>query len=67
MTDDRQSGPPVFGSIWTVVALTGVIGYALLGWSFDFESLTSTAVGTAVVVSAVGWSLYRVESFTAGL
>lgn len=46
-------------TIGAVVALVAVVGYLVLGWSFDASGNTvPTAIGIAVAVTAVGWTLY---------
>jgi len=56
----RSSQSKPLQYIGIAAALLGIVGYTLLGWRFgETNGTTSFAVGAAVAVFAVGWTLYQ--------
>jgi MFS superfamily sulfate permease-like transporter len=51
--------------IGATVALIAIVGYLFFGWSWGSGDAIPAAIGTIVAFSIIGWSFYKVESFTA--
>lgn len=47
------------------MALIALVGYLVQGWSWGSDDAIPTAIGTVVAVLVIGWSVYKVELFTA--
>jgi hypothetical protein len=59
--------PPAIQVVGAMLALIAVVGYLVFGWSLGSGDAIPTAIGTIVAVSIIGWSVYKIESLTAGL
>jgi hypothetical protein len=59
MPGTGRSDSAAVRAIGAIVALVAVVGYLVLGWSFDGSAnVTPTAIGIGIAVLAVGWTLY---------
>jgi CHASE2 domain-containing sensor protein len=65
MPGGGRSDSPTVRIIGAVVALIAIVGYLVFEWSWGSGNAIPTAIGTVVGVSIIGWSFYKVESFTA--
>jgi CHASE2 domain-containing sensor protein len=60
-----RSNSPAVRIVGAIVALVAVVGYLVFGWSWGSGDAVPAVIGTLVAVSIIGWSFYKVESFTA--
>jgi CHASE2 domain-containing sensor protein len=67
MPGGGRSDSPAVRIIGAIMALIAVVGYLIFGWSWGAGDAIPTTIGTVVAVSIIGWSFYKVESFTASL
>jgi hypothetical protein len=56
----RSSRSTALRYVGIATALLALVGYTVLGWRFDGSGGTTPfAIGAAVAVFAVGWTLYQ--------
>lgn len=56
----RSSQSKSIQYIGIAVALLAIVGYTVFGWRFgETSGTTPFAVGAAVAIFAVGWTLYQ--------
>ena len=67
MPGGGRSDSSVVRSIGAIVAVIAVVGYLGFGWSWGAGDAVSTAIGTIVAVSIIGWLFYKIESLTGSL
>ncbi len=65
MPGGGRSDSPAVRMIGATVALIAIVGYLFFGWSWGSGDAIPAAIGTIVAFSIIGWSFYKVESFTA--
>lgn len=66
MPENGRSESRTVGTVGAVVALVAVVGSVFAGWSWGSGDAITLTFGAIVTVCVVGWSLYKIESLTAG-